>query len=88
MGPIRALRDFFHVLNQTKQEAIDALTLREVLRKKRVTEAADLDHGYIQKIMEAMPAGTEVRIILRSGEAVEIYKPGGMSPEVREGPGW
>lgn len=88
MGPLKAFRELLTELKQAKQKTLDLLALEEDIRRKRITEAADLDHGYLRKIMEAMPSGTEVRIILRSGETVELYKQGGFRPETVEGPGW
>jgi hypothetical protein len=89
VGILRAIRDAITTIRDTKKALAESMRLDEEIRRRRITMATDLDHALLEKIIRAMPDRTDCRIFLRSGETIEIVKPGyDDKPAEKEGPGW
>jgi hypothetical protein len=89
VGILRAIKSAISTIAETKKALSESMRLDEEIRHRRITMAEDLDHALLEKIIHAMPERTDCRIFLRSGETIEIVKPGdNMKPEEKEGPGW
>lgn len=74
MGIIRALADTLKALAEARKAIADRLSAEEVIRKKTITMAADLDMGFLQKILNALREDTVLTITLKSGEVLKMWR--------------